>query len=90
MKLTSIAAIYFLFWAFSFFLVLPFRLRSADAEDPYIRGQAESAPPHFSVKRTATWTTLVAAVLFGLFYLNYVYGWVGAGFFDLITPKPPA
>jgi predicted secreted protein len=87
MKLTSILAIFFLFWAFSFFLVLPFRLRSRDGEDAYIQGQAESAPPHFSVKRTALWTTVVAAVLFGLFYLNYVNGWIGAPFFDLITPK---
>ena len=84
MKLTSIIAIYTLFWAFSFFLVLPFRLRAHAGEDVRIPGQAESAPPSFSFGRTAGWTTLVAAVLFGLYYFNYVYGWVPVETFDLV------
>ena len=84
MKLTSISAIYMLFWAFSFFLVLPFRLRKDDSEDVKIAGQAESAPPSFSFRRTAKWTTLVAAILFGLYYFNYVYGWLPVETFDLV------
>jgi len=42
MRWSSIAAIYTLFWAMSFFLVLPFRLRS-EGEDRAIPGQAPSA-----------------------------------------------
>jgi predicted secreted protein len=75
MRLSSIVAIYTLFWAFSFFLVLPFRL-SGSGEDRAVPGQAESAPPMFSFARTAKWTTLVAAVLFALYYGNYVYDWL--------------
>jgi len=75
MRWSSIAAIFTLFWAMSFFLVLPFRLRGS-GEDQIVPGQAPSAPPLFSFTRTAKWTTLVAAVLFGLYYGNYVYHWV--------------
>jgi predicted secreted protein len=83
MRWTSIVAIYFLFWALSFFLVLPFRLRR-EGEDRMIPGQSRGAPPMFSFARTAKWTTLVAAVLFGLYYGNYVYQWVPVQTFDLV------
>ena len=65
-----------LFWAMSFFLVLPFRLQTRGGDDMPVRGQAESAPPRFSFPRTCAWTTLVSAVLFGMFYLNYVFDWL--------------
>lgn len=75
MRWSSIIALYPLFWALSFFFVLPFRLQ-AEGYDERVPGQAESAPPKFSFARTAKWTTLVAAVIFGLYYANYVYQWV--------------
>ena len=78
MRISSVVAIYTLFWAMSFFLVLPFRLQSRGAEDRVVAGQAESAPPRFSFGRTCAWTTIVAVFLFGLFYLNYIEGWVSA------------
>ncbi len=83
MKLTSILAIYILFWWGCLFLVLPFRLRSGTEPEEPVRGQAESAPPRFSVGRTILWTTIVSAGAFALYYLNYVNGWVAADFFDL-------
>lgn len=76
-------AIYLLFWWGSLFLVLPFRLRSSMEPEDHVPGQAESAPPRFSFGRTALWTTIVSAVLFALYYVNYVNGWVTADFFDL-------
>lgn len=83
MRWSSIVAIYLLFWAMSFFLVLPFRLRS-EGVDERVPGQAESAPPMFSFARTARWTTLVAIVLFGLYYANYVYQWVPVNALDWV------
>lgn len=83
MRYTSIIAIYILFWWGCLFLVLPFRLRSSMAPEDHVPGQAESAPPRFSVGRTILWTTIVSAIAFGLYYVNYVNGWVTAGFFDL-------
>ena len=76
MRVSSIVAIYTLFWALSFFLVLPFRLQTRGGEDRSVPGQAESAPPRFSFARTCGWTSIVAAVLFGLYYANYVEGWL--------------
>ncbi|QJU58807.1 DUF1467 family protein [Sphingomonas sp. AP4-R1] len=84
MKLSSIIAIYSLFWALSFFFVLPFRLQRKGQADLPVPGSMPGAPPSFSFGRTAFWTTIVAAVLFGLFYLNYVMGWLPAEAFDFV------
>jgi predicted secreted protein len=83
MNWKSAIAIYALFWAFSVFLVLPFGVRtSAEAGVALVPGQAESAPAEFNVKRLAIRVTILSAVLFGLFYLNYVFGWVTASMLD--------
>jgi len=83
MKLSSIAAIYILFWWGCLFLVLPFRLRTSMEPEAFVPGQAESATPRFSVWRTTVWTTIVSLVCFVLYYINYVNGWVTADLFDL-------
>lgn len=77
MKLTTIAAIYFLFWFLSLFLVLPFGVRTTEEEGgTLVPGQAESAPHHFNMWRTVRRTTLLAAAFFAVFYLNYRFEWV--------------
>ena len=85
MRWTSIVAIYTLFWALSFFFVLPFRLQRRGAgDDVPVRGQWPGAPTAFSFPRTCGWTTVVAALLFGLFYANYVEGWVPVDAFNFV------
>ena len=77
MKLTSIIAIYALFWVMSAFLVLPFGVRTHDeAEVEKVPGQADSAPVEFRPGRIAKRATVLSAVLFGLYYANYVNGWI--------------
>jgi predicted secreted protein len=77
MRWTSALAIYFLFWAFSVFLVLPFGVRTADeAGTERVPGQAESAPHEFRVGKVALRVTIVATLLWGLFLLNYNFGWI--------------
>ncbi|ODP38590.1 DUF1467 family protein [Sphingomonas turrisvirgatae] len=79
----SALAIYFLFWFFALFLVLPFSARtSVEAGEALIPGQAESAPHHFPALRIVLRTTALATALFVLFYLNYVNGWVTADMLD--------
>ena len=86
MKLTSMVAIYALFWVLSAFLVLPFGVRTHDeAGLDKVAGQADSAPANFNPRRIAGRATVLAVVLFGLFYLNYNYGWVGPEAFDLYS-----
>ena len=87
MRPVSISAIFMLFWAFSFFLVLPFRLQTREGDDRPVPGQAESAPPRFSFGRTAGWTTVVAVVLFGLYYVNYVEGWIGPDIVNFVPDR---
>lgn len=83
MRWTSLLAIYFLFWFLSLFLVLPFGVRTADeAGVEKVPGQADSAPAHFRPGRIILRTSLVAAALFGLFYANYVFGWITLRSFD--------
>jgi predicted secreted protein len=87
MRFGSILAIYVLFWTLSLFLVLPFGVRTAEEEGAETRpGHAPSAPHRFSFGRAALRATIVSAILFGLFYLNYVYGWIGIDRLDWAAP----
>jgi predicted secreted protein len=77
MRWTSIIAIYSLFWVLSAFLVMPFGVRTHDeAGIPKVPGQADSAPANFDAWRIVRRASVVALVLFGLYYLNYVNGWI--------------
>ena len=77
MKLTSILAIYFLFWIMSAFLVMPFGIRSHDDDGAeLVPGQASSAPVNFNAKRVAQRATVLSLVLFGLYYVNFVNDWI--------------
>ncbi len=85
MAWTSIIAIYVLFWVLSAFLVMPFGVRShAETGDPLVPGQSDGAPANFNPRRILMWTTFVATVLFGLYYLNYVNAWVGVEAIDMV------
>ena len=77
MKLTSILAIYFLFFAGSAFILLPFGVRTTEeAGGEKVPGQADSAPHGFDVKRHFLKAAIVAAVLFAIFYANWSFGWI--------------
>ena len=77
MKWTSILAISVLFLTLSFFLFLPFGVRTPEEEGTRAgAGHAESAPHSFSLGRTMLRASIVAAILTGLYVANYVYGWI--------------
>jgi predicted secreted protein len=77
MALSSIVAIYFLFFAFSAFLLLPFGVRTdEEAGARKVPGQADSAPHSFDVRRHLLRAALVGALLFALYYANWMYGWI--------------
>ena len=83
MKPTSALAIYVLFWVMTLFVVLPFGVRTAEeAGAERGAGHADSAPHEFNFVRVALRTTIASAVLFGLYYLNYVNGWITADQLD--------
>ena len=77
MKLTSIIAIYALFFAASSFILLPFGVKTdEEAGTERVPGQADSAPHRFDLKRHLAKGALLGAVLFALYYANWTYGWV--------------
>ncbi len=77
MQWTSALAIFVLFWVMSAFLVMPFHVRTADeVGTDLIPGQAESAPANFEPGRILIHTSLLAILLFGLYYANYTQGWL--------------
>jgi predicted secreted protein len=77
MQLSSIIAIYFLFFAASAFFLLPFGVRTdEEAGTPKVPGQADSAPHTFDIRRHLLKAALVGALLFALYYANWTYGWV--------------
>jgi predicted secreted protein len=89
MKLTSIVAIYFLFFAFSAFILLPFGVKtSEEAGSEQIPGQAESAPHRFDAKRHFARAAVVGALLLALYYANWTFGWITPA--DLDFYNPPA
>ena len=89
MQWGSIVAIYVLFWVMSLFVVLPFGVRNPhESGARLIPGQADGAPANFNPWRVVLATTALSAVLFGLYYANYVEGWVTLDALDLFGNPP--
>ena len=89
MQITSIAAIYFLFFVMSAFLMLPFGVRTADeAGVEKVPGQADSAPVNFRPGKIVVRALIVAALATAVFVANFNYEWVTAADIDIL-PKPP-
>ena len=77
MEFSSIIAIYFLFFAFAAFVMLPFGVMTdEEAGTSKVPGQADSAPHRFDLKRHLLKAAIVAAILFALYYANWTFGWI--------------
>ena len=89
MQWTSILAIYTLFWVMSAFILLPFGVKThEEAGMEKVPGQAESAPVNFRPLQHIIRATILAATLFGLYYANYIYGWVGVDDINFFGTPP--
>lgn len=88
MNWTSIIAIYVLFWVLCAFVILPIGVKTHEELGlEKTLGQADSAPGNFRPGIIILRTTLLSAVLFGLYYVNYTQGWIDRHSFDfLVTP----
>ena len=84
MRWNAALAIYVLFWVLAAFLVMPFGLRTHDdANAELVQGQVSSAPVNFNPKKVALRATLLSLVMFGLYYANYVFGWLTIDSIDI-------
>ncbi len=73
----AVFAIYFLMWVICAFIMLPFGLRTPDETgEALLKGQADSAPSNFRPMMVVLRATILSGFLFGLYYANYVEGWV--------------
>jgi predicted secreted protein len=73
-KIETFGAIYFVVWWIVLFAVLPWGMRTQEEEGEVTLGTPASAPVNLRLGRKAMWTTIVSAVLVGLFWL------IGAAF----------
>ena len=88
MTVGSIVAIYFLFFAASVFVLLPFGVRTdEEAGTPKVPGQADSAPHRFDLPRHMLRAALLALLLFALYYANWTYGWIRVDDLDFYNPS---
>jgi predicted secreted protein len=84
MQITSIIAIYAMFWVLAAFLVMPFGIRThEEAGEETVKGQAHSAPANFQPRKVARRATVLSFLMFGLYYANYVNGWIQPQNLDL-------
>lgn len=73
MSLATAIAIYFIIWWVVLFAVLPWGVRSQHEEGAIIPGSDPGAPMIPGLRRKLGWTTIVAAVVFALWYVIYTY-----------------
>jgi predicted secreted protein len=73
---TTAVAIYFLIWWTVLFAVLPWGIRSQAEGGDVSPGTDPGAPSLPQLGRKALWTTVVASVVFALFYAGYVGRWM--------------
>ncbi|MEO6433754.1 MAG: DUF1467 family protein [Sphingomicrobium sp.] len=86
MRLTSIIAIYALFFAAATFILLPFGVQTdEEAGTAKVAGQADSAPHRFDLKRHLLKGAMLGAVLTALYVANYINGWVTPGMLDFYS-----
>jgi predicted secreted protein len=72
MSWTTIAALYFVIWWITLFAVLPWGVRSQHEGGEMAPGTDPGAPMLPRIRAKLIWTTILASVIFGLFYWGYV------------------
>ncbi|WP_324807649.1 DUF1467 family protein [Sphingomonas sp. LY29] len=87
MGIGSALAVYFLFWVGAAFLLLPFGVRTdEEVGAELVPGQADSAPHKFDLKRHMLRASIVALVLFAIYYANWAFEWVTVDDLDFFNP----
>ncbi len=83
MSLPASIAIWFLFFVAIAFISLSFGVRTdEEAGTAKVAGQADSAPHRFDLRRHLLRAALIATLVFALYDLNWMKGWIGIDSFD--------
>lgn len=79
MNWISALAVYFLFFVGIAFLLLPLGMKTdEEVGAPRVPGQADSAPHRFELIPHLLRSAVLAALVFALYYANFVNGWITA------------
>src|SRR3546814_21106256 len=90
MQITSIIAIYSLFWVISAFVVLPFGIQTPDQSgEKVFPRHSDSAPPNFLPCTVLLISTLLAPILFVVFYFHYLDVWLSTFSLNVFGLPPP-
>ena len=73
MSLVTALAIYFIIWWVVLFAVLPWGVRSQHEQGAIAPGSDPGAPAIPRLKRKLVWTTILATLVFALWYVVYTY-----------------
>jgi predicted secreted protein len=73
MSLATALAIYFIIWWTVLFAVLPWGVRSQQESGEVSPGTDPGAPAVPRLRRKLVWTTIVAALVFAIWYVVYAY-----------------
>jgi predicted secreted protein len=72
-------AIYFVIWWIVLFAVLPWGVHSQHESGDMTPGTDPGAPVLTNIKLKLVWTTLVASLVFAVFFVIYIYRLVDLG-----------
>lgn len=73
MSLATSIAIYFIIWWVVLFAVLPWGVRSQQEQGAIAPGSDPGAPARPALKHKLAWTTIIAGIVFALWYVVYSY-----------------
>lgn len=77
MGITSAIAIFFIIWWLVLFAVLPFGLKTQEEDESVTLGTVPSAPGRSHMRRALIRTTIVAAIVFTIYYVASQYYGIG-------------
>jgi predicted secreted protein len=90
MSLATAFAIYFIIWWVVLFAVLPWGVRSQHEDGTIIPGSDPGAPAIPQLRRKLVWTTVIAAIVFALWYVVYTYRLIALDdLIGLLGMRPP-
>jgi predicted secreted protein len=76
MNLFTAVITYLTMWWIVLFCVLPFGARSQAEMGEVVEGTDPGAPVVANIKQKIIWTSLITAVVWGVFYLVVSSGWI--------------
>ena len=79
-------AIYFIIWWLTLFVSLPFRMKSQVETGDVVDGTDPAAPKNPQIGKRMIINTLLAGVVFGLFWFVVFYLGIGVNSFPQIIP----